>query len=380
VSRRETLPLEMPRKIKAAPAKSVDYAAPQGSAWGRFTTGFASHARSWAANTFSREQLVAAAKSLAWVGPLTLLIWIYAEREQLHTVPSVTVPIRVVHNDPGRVVEILDPPDKNLLVTLKGPRGQVDAVQEELRLTGQPVEVELERDVQPGELTIRADRVGTDRRFTDRGVTVSNSQPGTLRVRVDAVAEEDVRVISKGTTTGGYDVTFDPPTVKVRGPAAVLRTARAEHRLQAEADLTDRPEIAAASAGGQPSLTIKDVPLTLDINNTFTRFSGAKTVIATVTFKAQKELLLPYVSLRASVTKDINGFVLDHQPTVNNVTVVGPEDKIAELSTQPPKATFEVVNAVAGQHTATVEFHLPPGVTVKQAPDGGKIQYTLTQR
>src|SRR5688572_18150053 len=38
--------------------------------------------RRWARDTFSREQLLSSLKALAWVAPLTLLIWIYAEREQ----------------------------------------------------------------------------------------------------------------------------------------------------------------------------------------------------------------------------------------------------------------------------------------------------------
>src|SRR5687767_8010187 len=38
--------------------------------------------RRWARDTFSREQLLASMKALAWVAPLALLIWIYAEREQ----------------------------------------------------------------------------------------------------------------------------------------------------------------------------------------------------------------------------------------------------------------------------------------------------------
>src|SRR5688500_925653 len=38
--------------------------------------------RRWARDTFNREQLLSSLRALAWVAPLTLLIWIYAEREQ----------------------------------------------------------------------------------------------------------------------------------------------------------------------------------------------------------------------------------------------------------------------------------------------------------
>ena len=39
--------------------------------------------RRWFRDTFSREQLVSALRSLIWVAPLTVLIWIYAESEQV---------------------------------------------------------------------------------------------------------------------------------------------------------------------------------------------------------------------------------------------------------------------------------------------------------
>src|SRR3954464_11454986 len=38
--------------------------------------------RRWARDTFNRESFVSSLRSLLWVAPLTLLIWIYAEREQ----------------------------------------------------------------------------------------------------------------------------------------------------------------------------------------------------------------------------------------------------------------------------------------------------------
>jgi len=41
----------------------------------------------------TRENIVTFAKQLVWVVPLTLLIWIYAEREQLASEPGRIVPI-----------------------------------------------------------------------------------------------------------------------------------------------------------------------------------------------------------------------------------------------------------------------------------------------
>ena len=40
------------------------------------------------ASLFTRENLVNFARTMAWVVPLTILIWVYAEREQVATAPG----------------------------------------------------------------------------------------------------------------------------------------------------------------------------------------------------------------------------------------------------------------------------------------------------
>src|SRR3954467_3445784 len=63
---------------------------------------------------FSRENVMNSLRTLAWVVPLTILIWIYAEREQLATEPVVIIPIDVKTTAPNRVVTLISPADKNI--------------------------------------------------------------------------------------------------------------------------------------------------------------------------------------------------------------------------------------------------------------------------
>src|SRR5213595_2181335 len=64
-------------------------------------------ARRWFRDTFNKEQLISGLRSLIWVAPLTVLIWIYAEREQIITTPTpLYIPIQVVSTDPDRVVTL----------------------------------------------------------------------------------------------------------------------------------------------------------------------------------------------------------------------------------------------------------------------------------
>ena len=56
------------------------------------------------ASRFTREAVISNLKTLAWVVPLTLLIWIYAEREQVASMKDVAVPFDLVSVDPNAVV------------------------------------------------------------------------------------------------------------------------------------------------------------------------------------------------------------------------------------------------------------------------------------
>src|SRR5688572_16294126 len=73
--------VKVTRMETTAAAKPLSYAPVAARASRRAY--WASATRRWARDTFSREQIISSLKSLAWVAPLTVLIWIYAEREQL---------------------------------------------------------------------------------------------------------------------------------------------------------------------------------------------------------------------------------------------------------------------------------------------------------
>src|SRR4051812_37804191 len=79
------------------------------------------HARGQMRGMFTRDNLVSFARSMAWVVPLTILIWIYAEREQLAPAPGRVIPIDVKTSAPNRVVKLLSPVDKNIVADLAGP-------------------------------------------------------------------------------------------------------------------------------------------------------------------------------------------------------------------------------------------------------------------
>ena len=89
--------------------------------WTRFTSGF------------TRENIISNLKTLAWVVPLTLLIWIWAEREQVQPAKDVSVPFELVSSDPNRIVSLKPPQDKNLVLELQGPQGRLQELLSRLR-------------------------------------------------------------------------------------------------------------------------------------------------------------------------------------------------------------------------------------------------------
>ena len=79
---------------------------------------------------FTRQNVVSFLKTLAWVVPLTLLIWIYAEQEQLVTATNVPATIDVQSTDPGRTVTLLSPREKMILCDLRGPNSILDRIRD----------------------------------------------------------------------------------------------------------------------------------------------------------------------------------------------------------------------------------------------------------
>src|SRR5215213_10121517 len=95
---------------------------------------------------FTRENLVNFARTMAWVVPLTILIWIYAEREQVATAPGRVIPIDVKTSAPNRIVKLISPADKNIVADLAGPRAQLDDVLGIISRPGDNDRIRLEID------------------------------------------------------------------------------------------------------------------------------------------------------------------------------------------------------------------------------------------
>src|SRR5881392_2688309 len=102
------------------PSSSSNYATNrEAAARPNFIGDTSTNLRRWFTRTFTLENLFVTLKTLAWVTPLTILIWVYAEREQVTSRP-VTIPIAVKSVDPNRIVRLRSG-DESVSAQISGP-------------------------------------------------------------------------------------------------------------------------------------------------------------------------------------------------------------------------------------------------------------------
>jgi hypothetical protein len=344
--------------------------------------------RRWLAETFSREKMIDMFKQLAWVVPLTLLIWIYAEREQIATLPNETIPFQLVSPDANKTVELAPRQDSNLLLELQGPRARLQNVLQRLRGGAllQGLRLEIDRNLSSGTHTLStASLVANNSIFTQNGITVTRTQPERLQVIVDDVVEREARVTAPpGITTLDAATRFDPPNVKVRGPATMLDRAKTEAggtlsvfvripdemlRTPGEKDARKLPiELPQALAqDDRVALSRQEVDATLVVRASDVDF----------------EMNAMPVSLDQPKPM-ADKYSVEYQTSLPSVKLIGPKDKIDPLrdpAFQPrPYAQLRVTTADVGREGLKRKLRfvdLPPGVRVSDADAQREISFTV---
>ena len=135
------------------------------------------------------EQVTTFSKNLISVAPLTLLIWVYAEREQVTDEKPRSVSIEVKTNDRNRIVVLRSPADKNIVVELSGPRAKLEQVNQLLQPKPDgpaAIEIDIDPRLKPGGQELpTVGQINNLPIFRDHGITVKSAQPPYLRVDID---------------------------------------------------------------------------------------------------------------------------------------------------------------------------------------------------
>ena len=189
---------------------------------------------------WTRERVLEIGRTLLWTVPLTLLLWVWAQDQQIEeqTVPNVRVTLD--HRNPQMAVTRLDRNGDGPLVTtltLRGPRGGLTEVLRPLREQGaEGLTVELEQGESERAGIVLAQQLSSLPLFRDAGVTVTDTSPAAVQVRVEPFGELEVAVgvggqLRESGLTG--PIAIEPSRVTVRGPQAALD---ALEQLVADAD------------------------------------------------------------------------------------------------------------------------------------------------
>ena len=345
---------------------------------------FASATRRSFRDAFSREQLVAGFKAFLWVAPITALIWVYAEREQVAALPNFPIPIEVTSDNGRHVITVRSLADGNLTADLSGPRAQLDLGRDELARGGSERAQLKIGAVEPGERKIGALAIGDDPRFAANGVVLNNLRPSAIEVFVDVLEDRmiDVRVPDGVTNLAGFS--FDPPQVMLSAPRSVLEAA--SQPVVAYVDAATLQQI--KTPGPHPNVPIR---VKVPIADPHVVLSPAIVKANLNVKQADETLTLPAIPVAVTFIgkPSQNSSSLVYEESLPRVTVVGAAEQIRaiEAGTVFPRARFEVTpedmaDLAAGgpPRSAQVKYDLPEGVKVKAEDAQRKIEFRLAER
>lgn len=351
-------------------------------------------------------------RTMLWVAPLTVLIWVYAEREQIASVPDITIQIQVKAAATDRIATIASSSEHTLTMELEGPRVKLDALRQQLA-TGLPAGgllVTIDAATPLGAVTRRTtDLLNNDvSLFRSAGVKVTSASPSQVTINVDELVSRELVVVPApvpaSVSTFEQPPVFTPSTVRVSGPRSVLDhlTVMDESgRLAIQADLS-------LAAGGPQMLRtpgiheLADVPLIRPrpVNSPVVpvddpgRAAGllslsAERVRATIRVR-QADVTFTIPSMPVFVVAS-ESFLSDYRPDipafVTNVVVQGPPDVIAAIragtSDRKPKALLEIGrdDLPPGRTISRkLRYDLPDGVTVSAEDAAREVEFTLSPR
>lgn len=345
--------------------------------------------RRWARSTFSKEQLIAGLKQFMWVAPLTLLIWIYAEREQQFTARGVRVAITVTSNNENFDVRLLEPSDGYITGDLTGPRVRVEEVRGEIGSRAGAVRYEVPPDLREGEHAIPvAAVVNRDSRL--EGMSFAGSEPGRISIYIDPIDEVSLPVEVREDDKKLFDqVSFSPDRIKVRIPRKVKNRAITENggKLVAFANLASISDKSPGRKNNIPDIRVVVAHASED--------DGVKIEPQTVSVsldvrQADATYTIPSIPVRFGGLKidldHLNVTLPSNQSTLFNVRVLGRPDVISQIQQKPDEmveawVTIDESDKNAGTKAKQVWFKLPEGVRIH--PDdlkNAKIDVNVTER
>ncbi len=284
--------------------------------------------------------LIDGLKTFLWVAPLTILLWIYAEREQLARQNDLSAPIRLDCSS-DRVVALVSPDEPRVLIDMEGPRASLDDVRDKLSAgKARPLNLMVPDDYQPGreyEMPV-VERLAKDDFFKSRAIAITRARPATVRIRIEKKETRNLPVEVNPEQLGVGKATFAPTNVAVEAPASVFGV---NETLAVYADISKFKE---------PGHYKEKVPITLMRHRRgepprppnvrpfgIEQVSLPREVEATVDIQRSQSEVLPSIPVLVQLPAGILSqdlYTIKAQPTLANVEVTGPPDTVLALQNQ----------------------------------------------
>jgi hypothetical protein len=313
-----------------------------------------------------RQRVKRKLRTFLWVAPLTVLIWVYAEREQVTELNDVRVPIEVRSDSPDRIATIVSD-ERTVAVDLSGPRANLDAVRDRLADGRTRIEIVVSEPAGFNSDISIGDRIGKSDVFVRGGVAVGRTKPQSIRVRVEARVSKALPVRVRRTDPIVGNISFEPDTITVSGPQSAFEALLPEQLVV----YAEMGKFIGRPPGKYDEIVAVSIPLRGEHIGL-----DRPTVRAKVEITEAKTDLLPSIPvsvLLPALTLDRDKYKVQCQElTLKNVKVTGPTEVVAALKEGklPASVVIELTAdqlAAPGEKTVQLkptDYRMPKDVTV----------------
>lgn len=311
---------------------------------------------------FTREALIDFLKTFMWVAPLSVLIWVYADRNTTVRRANLPIGFDVVSTDPTRVITIVRGAERTVTAELSGSKTAIETVENQLPTYQAKVKIGPEVTLGPQNYPLTS-AIRNASLFQDNALAVSNVSPASIEIIVDELIKKQVDVVPpEGIENLADAPEFVPAQVTITGPRRVLEAAN----LEVIADFSRSAEL---RQPGQHRILAAVRPSIVDEHVSI----EPQAVNAIVTVKQEDETFaLSSVAVKVALFRtDLDQYRVECNDVIHNVRVSGPPDQIRRLK---PGATnrfayFAVLSIEAGEKPdqalqKPLEMILPEGVRV----------------
>jgi hypothetical protein len=339
---------------------------------------------------WTRERLAEVVRTLVYVVPLTLLIWVWAQDQQIDVRDKQNVPIRIEHLDGQKVVTVLRTASGEQVtrrgdsvlatLTLRGPRIGLNAVLRALNDDQRPTMFNLRiRDRAAEQTTISLEELLNEvDALRDAGVSVVQVTPSDLFISIEDRKQVDARIVANIDPDNlAGPVEFDPPSLMLTGPAsAINELVGADGQVTLPANLPED----ALPGDHEVNVTVR-VPESLA--GRVTPDTAFVTARYTLRERREETLELPFaVPVMAEVAAAWQGSIIAYEfdPVVlTALRVRGPADLIDALRRNDTRLRSQIravvqlerddEGRIGGERiTRQVEVQLPDGLVLEGEP------------